>query len=85
MRRREFIAGLGGAVAWPVVANAQQKYLPTIGILMAGPETDPLSKFVLAQYVKLCTNWAGPRVRPFTLSIVGRLQTQNARIAMYRN
>jgi len=24
MRRREFIAGLGGAVAWPLVATAQQ-------------------------------------------------------------
>jgi hypothetical protein len=25
MRRREFIAGLGGAVAWPVVARAQRR------------------------------------------------------------
>ena len=28
MRRREFIAGLGGAVAWPVVARGQQRTLP---------------------------------------------------------
>jgi putative tryptophan/tyrosine transport system substrate-binding protein len=36
MRRRVFIAGLGSAVAWPVVARAQQAEKPTIGYLDAG-------------------------------------------------
>jgi putative ABC transport system substrate-binding protein len=38
MRRRDFMAAVGGAIAWPVAANAQQAgRLPTIGFLGADP------------------------------------------------
>ena len=68
MRRREFIAGLGGAVAWPMLVHAQQPdRMRRIGVLMGLDENDPLAK---------------PRVSAFTqaLADLGWTDGRNVRL-----
>src|SRR5262249_61621411 len=70
-RRREFITLLGGAVAWPVTARAQQpERMQRIGVLMAYPEAqsefasfmDELRKlgWVDGRNLRIDTRWGIP-------------------------
>jgi putative ABC transport system substrate-binding protein len=53
MRRRTFIAGLGSAAAWPVLAGAQQgDRVRRIGVLMPLDENDPAAKTYVSTFTQ---------------------------------
>ena len=64
MNRRKFIAGLGSAAAWPVVALAQQDTrMRRIGALMSGDD-DLDGKFRVSVFTQALADVSAARGRP---------------------
>jgi putative ABC transport system substrate-binding protein len=52
IRRRDFIALLGGAAAWPIAARAQQPKTRRVGMLITAVESDPEWRPRLALFLR---------------------------------
>jgi putative ABC transport system substrate-binding protein len=62
MRRRDFLAAVGGAAGWPQLATADQRRVPTIGYLYAGSLDEGRRENVTAFLQGLAeTGWAEGR------------------------
>ena len=62
--RREFIAALGGAAAWPLAARAQQgDRVRRIGVLTVGDENEPVAKTTVSAFIQALAGlgWADGR------------------------
>jgi putative ABC transport system substrate-binding protein len=83
MRRREFIAALGGAAAWPLVARAEQPGMPVIGRILMRPasETDLIGRDAFARGLNEARFFNGRNVSIYSLSADGQINRLPALIA----
>jgi hypothetical protein len=69
IRRREFIAGLGSAAAWPLEVFGQERSLPVVAFI--GPLSPEASVRYVGAFRAALVKWATPRAEMSRFSIIG--------------
>jgi putative tryptophan/tyrosine transport system substrate-binding protein len=81
MKRREFIAGLAGTVAWPVRARAQQaERVRRIGVLSMSDEDDPEGQAQLALFARALQDLGWTQGRNLRMDVRWAIYVDRSRV-----